>query len=613
MCGIAGFLGPFDLPRLKAMTDAIAHRGPDDAGNQVIEATASGHNAGLGHRRLSIIDLAGGHQPMWSYDRSVAIVFNGEIYNYRSLRSEIESGGGRFQTNSDTEVIVEGWKIWGERLLPRLEGMFAFGLWDTRTREWILARDRSGIKPLYYAVPSSGTLVFASEIRPLLPFLGQTGIELKALYEFLLYGWSAGPQSLFQGVQQLLPGHVLRVRADRASAPETPAAFARRNPLQPVRSHAAWVTAVREGLDRAVASHLVADVPVGVNLSGGLDSSAVVASMIRYVDPGRIDSFTVGFGRDDDETPHAALMAKHAGIRHHTRNVPQESIERDFKRIIGILEEPIAHPVLQTTYEAARLAREKVKVVLIGEGADELFLGYPQYRVLTSPFRYLPAARKRDMYLAICCVMPAKRALESMLAPRFLDRDLLDSVARRFDPYFTASGFDRGAQEFELDFPLVANQLMRIDKLTMAHGLEARVPFLDNQLVDLALSIPVASRVDHGRTKIVLRDAMEGRLPQSIIHRPKTGKGGTQALLPYLERIVHEGPLSDLVSREAIGGRGWLNPDEVLGYLSARSTRRVAWHPVESRRRQKFGLALAALEQWARIFLEGEAPHAPNA
>lgn len=605
MCGIAGFYGPYHEAEITSMADAMAHRGPDDQGLEIRPGMREPDRIGLGHRRLSIIDLGGGHQPMWSADGSIGIVFNGEIYNYRELRLRLERQGARFRTVSDTEVIVEGWRLHGPRILPELAGMFAFGLWDKRTHRWVLARDRAGIKPLYYAAPRAGALVFASEIKPILPFLARTEPNLGALYDFLLYSWNSGPETIFAGVTHLPPGHWASWGPGEG-APKLER-YAGRRFTQTDLDERTAACRLRECFDQAINSHLVADVPVGITLSGGLDSSAVLASMGRLRSPGSIGAFTVAFGLDDDETPYARRMAGHVAVRHHLRTVPKERIEADFARIVRIVEEPIAHPVMQTTFETAGLAREHVKVVLIGEGADELFLGYPQYRLLKAPYRWAPRGMLQKYFVAVACLMPPAREISGMLAPSFLDRDRFEASACRFDEYFANGDLDVGAQAFEFDNPLVANQLMRIDKLTMAHSVEARVPFLDNEFVDFSFSLPVSFKLNGGISKVILREAMAERLPPEILKRPKTGKGGTQALLPYVNGLLADGPLSDLISREAIGRRGWLDPDRVLAYLAAGKTSLVRRNPIESRRRTKFTFALAVLEQWARQYLDKSA------
>ena len=600
MCGIAGFYGPYGEAELRAMTNAIAHRGPDDEGAELVEGLRAPNRVGLGHRRLSIIDLSSGHQPMWSADRTVGIVYNGEIYNYRVLRRELAAAGGQFRTECDTEVIVEGWRLWGAAILPRLEGMFAFGLWDARVGRWVLVRDRWGIKPLYYASPATGTLAFASEIRALKRLMPRLTLNRAVLHDYLHYSWTPGPETMFSGVRHIPPGGVLTWGPDG----ETLASFAPAARQQGA-SRASAAAELRERFDAAVTAHLVADVPVGVTLSGGLDSSAVLAGVVRSVPAQEVDAFTVGFGLADDETPFARRMAEAAGVRHHVRNVAKEKIAADFARIIDILEEPIAHPVLQTTYEAAGLAREHVKVTLIGEGSDELFLGYPQHTLLRAPFAWAPPPLLQRYYMAVACLTPTSGELAAMLRPEMRDDDLIRASAHRFDPLFRADAV-AGAQAFEIEYPLVANQLARIDKLTMAHSLEARVPFLDNDFAAFARTLPVSMKLRGAVTKAVFRDAMRERLPPEILNRPKAGKGGTQALLPYLNRLLSDGPLASLISREAIGARGWFDPDRVGSYLGDRSLF-VQRHPIESRRRAKFAYMLAVLEQWARIHLDGEA------
>ncbi len=602
MCGIAGFYGPYDRNRLGVITRALAHRGPDDEGLDWQPASTAGMHLGLGHRRLSIIDLGGGHQPMWTADSSLAIVFNGEIYNYRELRTELSQEGAVFRTSSDTEVILEGWRLRGPRILSALSGMFAFAIWNKKDQEWVFARDRAGIKPLYYTLPRSDAVVFASEIKPLLPFLPNRKVNLRALYEFLLFSWTVGPETIFSGVNSLPPG-----------------TWARWSPTQPEMRPQRYVSAgtakyrgtredaaadLRIIFDRAVQSHLVADVPVGINLSGGLDSSAVLESMSRYCGPETIDAFTVGFGLADDETPFAQLIAQHVGVKHHVSSVPPSRFEEDFATIVRTIEEPIGHPVLQTTYEVARFSREKVKVVMIGEGSDELFLGYPEFSLLRPPFRFAPRDLFRKFFIDVTCLMPSAKDIAGMLRPEFLDRDLLYDVEHKFDRYFRMSDLAEGAQDFEIQNPLVSNQLMRIDKLTMAHGLEARVPFLDQELVEWSRSLPFGYKLNGKVTKAVLRDAMATRLPEAIRHRPKTGKGGTQGLLPYLDRLATTGPLGRLISYDAIDRRGWLKPERVMGYWAQGEAMQVRAHPIERRKRSKFRYSLCVLEQWAREFLD---------
>lgn len=606
MCGIAGYYGRFERERLQRMTQAIAHRGPDGEGHDWRPGLQEGETVGIGHRRLAIIDLTGGIQPMWSEDARIGITFNGEIYNFRELKAELAAEGARFRTNSDTEVILEGWRLRGERIFEALSGMFAFGIWDGRTNEWILCRDRAGIKPLYYAEPAPGALAFASEVKALLPLTGGARPNRQAMYEYLLYSWIPGPQTLFEGISNLPPGTWLRWRPG-AAMPEPRSYVPADQPAPLPATFGDAAAELRDLLDAAVKSHLVADVPVGINLSGGLDSSAVLASMIREIEPGAIDAFTIGFGLADDELPFARTVAEHAGVRHHTVLVSPSRIEEDFSRIVRTLEEPIAHPVLQTTFEVARLARSHVKVTMIGEGADELFLGYPQFKLMVPPYSFAPRGLQQQTFMAVACLMPTAKQLSGLLNPDLFDRGAFEAASHRFDGYFKEPGGPHGAAAFEFDYPMVSNQLMRIDKLTMAHSLEARVPFLDNKLAAWSKRLPTAWKRSSSATKTILRQAVADRLPASIVHRPKTGRRGTQALLPYLNGVVMRGPLAGHVAPKTLAGRGLLRPDKVQAYLEAQSDFTVRMHPVESRRRAKFRYALAVLEQWSREFLDSPA------
>jgi asparagine synthase (glutamine-hydrolysing) len=603
MCGIAGYYGRLEPGRLKEMTDSLTHRGPDDSGCEVISAAAGGMAIGLGHRRLSIIDVEGGHQPMWSPDRRMGIVYNGEIYNFRPLRSELERLGHTFVTRSDTEVILQGWRAWGERVVEHLEGMFAFGIWDEDRQAWFLARDRFGIKPLYYCHPAPNTLAFASEIRALLPLVGGARVRPAAVGEYLLYGWTSSDETIFRGVKQLRPAHALVWRPDR---PVAPFRYWRLGEGRERWETREWVDAVRDELDRAVESHLIADVPVGITLSGGLDSSAVLASMARLLPPDRIRAFTIGWGLPDDEIPFARRATAHLGVKARERLASPADMARDFAQCVWHLEEPIAHPVMLTTLALARFVRQDLKVVLIGEGSDELFAGYPQCALLTGPWAWLPRSLIRRSFLTVSYVMPRARTVSRLLTPAMRGGALLEATEHQFDSYFEDGPLPEGALRFEIERQLVHQQLARNDKLMMAYSVEARVPFLDRRFAELAFAVPFGLKVGSGERKQVLRRAMESRLPAEIVRRPKTGKHGTQALLPTLLAAIRHGPLRHLVEPRAIAARGWFDADAVRRYLAGSDHAWIRHHPVESRRRAKFALAIAVLEQWARLFLDGE-------
>ncbi len=606
MCGIAGFVGPFDQTVLQGMTELMHHRGPDETGYLLLPGGRPDFHAGLGHKRLSIIDLATGQQPMVNEERSLSVIFNGEIYNHERLRQALIQAGHRFRTQCDTEVLLHGYEQYGEQLVERLEGMFAFAIWDSRDASWFLARDRFGIKPLYYCQPSPETLAFASEIKPLLSLVGRARLNLEALYHYLLYGWISTEETIFRGIYQLRPGHCLHWQRQRLARRR----YWRLEPTVEQRTPEEWAGLVRDHLAEAVRSHLVADVPVGITLSGGLDSSAVLAMMVRYLSPGQIQAFTVGYGLPNDELPYARIAARHCGVEARERIIAIEKTSDVFERMIWHLEEPIAHPVLGTTYFLAEFVRQHLKVVLIGEGSDELFAGYPHFRLFGPPYNWAPTWLTRQMLPAASFVMPAASTLAHLLDPALLDRPLLEGVSHVYDPYLEQRNLPQNWLLCELEHELVHSQLARIDKLTMAHSVEARVPFLDRSLVELACRIPFSLKIQGGVGKAILRQSLRNLLPPQVLHRPKSGRRGTQNLLPVLLEQVLRAKIADLTAPATLRRRGWLQPKPATRFVDRAHSWMVRWHPIESRRRIKFLFALATLEQWARLFLDGERPSA---
>jgi asparagine synthase (glutamine-hydrolysing) len=600
MCGIVGFTGPYDERVLPRATELMHHRGPDDTGYYFARLAGTAAAVGMGHKRLSIIDLDGGHQPMWTADESLGIVFNGEIYNYRELRETLRSAGFVFQTRSDTEVILHGYDAWGADVCNRLEGMFAFAIWDARQRTWFLARDRFGIKPLYYCEPAPGALAFASEAKPLLTLLARTTVNQQAFYHYLLYGWCATEETVFRGIRQLPPAHYLHWhdgRLDRRRywrLEDTP---------DPVRSEEDWCKLLRERLSTAVRSHLIADVPVGITLSGGLDSSAVLRMMADATDPARIQAFTVGFGLPNDELPFARRAAESVGVAGHERIESLEQVAADFPRMLWHLEEPLPHPVLGTTYYLARFVREHVKVVLVGEGSDELLAGYPHYRLFRFPYRLAPGPLFRRYFFSVAYVMPRARVLATLLDPQWLDRPLLEEVAHHYDRYLQTDPPASGALRFEIEHELAANQLMRIDKLMMSHSVEARVPFLDRAFAEAAARVPFDLKLRRGCEKYILRRSLAGRLPADILMRPKSGRRGTQALLPALTTVLRD-RMRTALTRASLERRGWFQAAAVERFLHQGDGFLVRHHPIERRVRAKFALLLTVLEEWARVFLD---------
>jgi asparagine synthase (glutamine-hydrolysing) len=622
MCGIAGFIGEWSAASLDDITDALAHRGPDGRGVDFLPPGSAvglpGMAVGLGHRRLSIIDVSGGAQPMWDPDCRVGLVFNGEIYNYRELRKQLESAGQRFLTQSDTEVILHGWRVWGEQVVNHLEGMFAFALWDRTTRRLFLARDRFGIKPLYYSVPRPGQIIFASEVRPLLrAATSATKVNASALHEYLLRGWSSQEETFFADVHQLQPGcfmHFDPSKGVNAARMEQYWRLPAPGCSSSSSSTVEIADTLRELFDRAVSSHLIADVEVGVLLSGGLDSSAVCASMAKLTDPASIQAFTIGFGLPDDEIPFARAAAEYCGIKSSERVIDPSVFSSKFADCIESLEEPIAHPVMQTTWQAAEFVGKHVKVALLGEGSDELFAGYPHYRLFRAPFSFLPKSMQRDNALDVMCLMPKGRTVRKLMTSEIFNKDALEGAQQRVRPWFGAGDAANDMLRFEAETALVANQLMRVDKLTMAHSVEARVPFLDKNFAEYANAISFGVKTENGVSKAIFRTAMQSRLPPNVLHRPKSGKKGTQALLPMINKLLAQGgTLHHLVDAKSIKARGWFDPKLTRDWIDDSSSMTVRHHPVESRRRAKFALALAVLEQWARLYLDNDRRVSPVA
>jgi len=556
MCGIAGFYNhrsgaPADRSLVGAMTEAIRHRGPDDDGFLVDGSLA------LGMRRLSIIDIAGGHQPMANEDRTVQLVFNGEIYNHRALRADLESRGHRFRTRSDTEVIVHGYEDHGLGVLDRLNGMFGFALWDARARRLVLARDRLGIKPLYWTVTRDG-LVFGSELKSLLlhPAVGRH-LDGDALRQYLAWEYIPSPRTPFMGVHKL-PAATILVVEKGALRTEV---YWRLRAQPPIRSEAEAGEGLRAHLERAVRLQMEADVPVGAFLSGGLDSSALVATLCA-VRGGPVHTFSIGFGEEDyDETPFARQVAAALGTVHREEILRPDC--RDLlEEVAAFLDEPFADNSILPTFLVSRLARREVKVALSGDGGDELFAGYEHYKAgrLLEWYGRVPApVRKAILGLFGNGVerRPSKRGgarrrlrrlEEALSCPGFLAqaRFMVRSAGAQRDGLIAegAGGSPDGwlepfaaivgdspfgdeslehQQYLDLRTFLADDILVKTDRASMATSLEARVPYLDHELVEFAFRIPAGMKLRGLTGKWILRRAFRGRVPAAILRRRKSG------------------------------------------------------------------------------------------
>lgn len=628
MCGIVGILkfdplSTVEEARLKRMRDVLRHRGPDEEGLML-----SG-SAGFGHRRLSIIDISGGKQPMANSDKSVWITYNGEIYNFKEMRADLEAGGHHFVTQSDTEVILRAYEVYGEECVDKLRGMFAFAIWDNNRRRLFLARDRLGIKPLYYAV-TGGEVLFGSEIKAILD-AGTIKPELNTaiLPEFLATRFSAGAQTFFKGVRKLLPGRTLSWSPDQG--------FRGRRywrlPSTITRSGETFeecARTVRENLEQAVSSHLVGDVPVGLFLSGGIDSTALGSIMAPMLDR-PVKTFSVGFGeRRFNEFNYARLAAKAVGAEHHEVTVSPEEFFRALPTLLWHEDEPIAFPSSISLYFVADLARRnKVKVVLSGEGADELFLGYNRYRItafnekfgqlygtvmpefirkaISKMTEYLPRFLRRYSARSFLALKSHPRDLffeNFAVFPEHMHRDLLvnaDTLGER-DPYSVeqrcydeiAAGTMEKMTYSDIQTYLV-ELLMKQDQMSMAASVESRVPFLDHRIVEYATSVPGKYKLRGSKTKLVLREALRGLVPRRIMSRSKMGFPtpiGEWLRKPFLP-LLHE-----FVTSPRALARGLFVPETVH--------RLVEEHRSGARDHGDRLWLLINLEVWQRIFIDGE-------
>lgn len=575
MCGICGWIdfasgGP-DAIRLQEMTASLAHRGPDR------QATWMGGPAGLGHARLSIIDLsAAGNQPMFTEDRGLGIVFNGEIYNFRELRAELERSGVCFVGRSDTEVALHAYQRWGVACLRRFNGIFALAIWENRTQELFLARDRFGVKPLYYHRFGDG-LVFGSEIKALLAS-GQVGraIHPAGLHEFLYFGSALGRHTLFEGVEKLLPGHWLRCRAGTLQE----GCFWRVDEVVPAQDTLEAATGkVTDLLEAAVRRQLVSDVPVGVFLSGGVDSSSLVAFATRHYG-GRLKTFSAGFDFDRgvNELPKARRLAAQFGTEHHEIHVEGGRLPDTIEQLVRQHDEPFADAANIPLFLMCRELRGEAKVILQGDGADEIFGGYRRYAMLQQFGRWAALARARPVLRPLAAISQRVRRLDRMLEIFGLRDDAqrmasLLTMERRHPPPirilsaqwrerlqasnpFARYGemnarlgkLDRVQRMLYTDTTILLPDvfLEKVDKATMAWGIESRVPFLDNDLTDYVLGLPAELKVWRGEKKLLLRRALRGVIPDEVLDGPKTGFG-----VPYGHWL--RGPLADY-SREQLTG-----------------------------------------------------------
>jgi asparagine synthase (glutamine-hydrolysing) len=623
VCGIVGnVLARADrMPDpaiLKRMNDRIAHRGPDDEGFFVQGAV------GLAARRLKIIDLATGHQPMAGEAGRVRVVFNGEIYNYRELREALAARGHAFATRSDTEVIVHGYEERGLASLGDLEGMFAFAIWDASTRTLVLARDRLGIKPLYYALLPD-QLVFASELKALVehPAIERT-LDLTALSRYLAHEYVPAPLAIFRSIRKLPAGHWLTYTDGRVKVePYWDVQFRREAPV----SEAEAIETLREVLDLSVSQHLVSDVPLGVFLSGGIDSSIVAAFAARHF-PGRLRTFSIGFeDASFDESAHARRAARALDTLHHEEILGPRAALDLVARLPDLLDEPLGDASLLPTYLLSRFTRRSVTVALSGDGGDELFAGYPTYQAhrLAGALAWVPGWVRRALVRPAVERLPVsldnlsldfrlKRFVEGMdfgdverhavwlgsFTPA--EQCLLftpDTLARMDAPPSyaafheilahapSAAGLERMLY-LDLKGYLGEGVLTKVDRASMACSLEVRVPLLDRRVVELAARLPMRLKLRGLTTKYVLKRALAGILPREILARPKKGFGVPLGrwFRGELAPLLREACAPDVIRRG-----GLFRPEAV--------ERLLAEHATGRRDHRKKLYTLLAFQLWA--------------
>jgi asparagine synthase (glutamine-hydrolysing) len=622
MCGVCGLYGlqPSDDPErtVRRMTQTLTHRGPDDSGIFLDAGVA------LGHRRLSIIDLSeAGAQPMTF--GAATVVYNGEAYNFRQLRTELESLGHTFRGHSDTEVLLHAYDAWGLAGLERLEGIFAFALWDRARRRLVLMRDRLGIKPLFYA-HRGGRLAFGSEIKAVFAGIDADRVpDEQALVEYLWYGNAFEERTLYRGVRALPPGCRLIVEDGRERLEVWWRVETWLDGARAPSDHATAAEAVRAAVDAAVARQLVSDVPVGLFLSGGVDSSSIAAAA-AVANGRRLNSFAVGFDYEQgvNELPKARLVAHRFGLEHHELHVRGDRLEDVISLLVQAHDEPFADAANIPLYLLARELHGTIKVVLQGDGGDEMFAGYRRYAILRAarlwglwPQALEPAlhavpggrgVRLARIGAAASHADPAMRMALLLTVETLRDppTDMLTLATRQrlLSSTDAFAAFRRCGSRFarfdpvqqmlltDLTLQLPSQFLAKVDRATMAQGIEARVPLLDEGVAALAVALPATLKVRGTRKKIVLREAMRGRLPAEILDAPKTGFG-----VPYEEWLrtsLHGFARAAILAEDFIGR---------FGLDRARLETALAEH--RSRRRDRGFLLwkMLQLALWSRQYL----------
>jgi asparagine synthase (glutamine-hydrolysing) len=639
MCGIAGFVGDFPEELLGAMNESLSHRGPDDSGTYYDPSV----RLGLTHRRLSIIDLSPrGHQPMWDATGTVCIVFNGEIFNFQEWRNRLRADGFEFKSDSDTEVILNLYLKYGDGVLSRLNGMFAFALWDTRDGSLLVARDGVGVKPLYYACTPNGFL-FGSEIKALLQSDSiERSLDHKAIHRYMTYIWCPAPRTMLTGVKKLEPGYAMRIEHGRIAKTWSFYDLPYDQAIVPMPPEEA-AEQVLFHVEQAVKRQMVADVPIGALLSGGLDSSSVVACAKKIAPDQSLDCFTIGFKDTSfqqegsaEDLPYAKKVAEHLGVDLHTIYVGPEMAD-ELSRMIYYLDEPQADFAAINTYFICKLARQHgIKVLLSGAGGDDIFSGYRRHHALELERRWawMPRFVRRGMK-QVTSQLPGSSALMRRITKAFSYADLdgderLASYFHWIEPTELMSLYssDLRASVSELRFSsplmqslqkipdevhelnrmlylegkhfLADHNLNYFDKMSMATGVEVRVPLLDPDLIALAARLPVSYK-HHGNVgKWILKAAVEPLLPREVIYRPKSGFG---VPLRHWLRNELRPMMEDTLSDESLRRRGLFDPIAVRRMVDRDRAGRIdAAYTI---------LSMVCIELWCRMFQDQPVPVRP--
>jgi asparagine synthase (glutamine-hydrolysing) len=634
MCGINGIAlstksrREIDRDVLERMRDVIKHRGPDDCGVFV------DGRIGLGHRRLSIVDVAAGHQPMTNEDRTLQITYNGEIYNHSDYREALESLGHQYRTHCDTETILHLYEEHGDKCVDYLRGMFAFAIWDAKSQQLFIARDRLGVKPLYYAYTDDGSLYFASEIKSLF----QTGvikpeINWTALPDYLANHSTSGEETLYQGIKRLLPGHSLLWRDGQVEIKKYwDVSFSKAEDNH--RTDRDYIAEWAEMFRTSVRLRLMADVPLGMFLSGGIDSSAIAAVMSTMVDE-PIKTFSVAFAeREANELVFARMVAEAYKTNHHEVVVSPEDFFGALPKLVWHEDEPLAHPSSVALYFVSLLASQHVKVVLTGEGSDELLAGYGRYRKtilnlsMGKLYRSFTPSFVRDVVRGGVKSLPTSRVRQKLLRsfvnvapdiesiyfdnfavfPFSIQNQLLtDEACEQIGPLDPYAGVRLALSETDAESLLdrllycdiktyLHELLMKQDQMSMATSVESRVPFLDHKLVEFTCSLPERLKLRGGTTKYVLREAMKGLLPEPILSRSKMG---FPVPIGAWFRGAYKSVIDEYVLSERAISRGIFRPEFVRNLVRRHQS------GVENHDERLW--ALVNFEIWQRQFFDGEA------